>query len=292
MTAGISPVATRSIPISSGELQVVSTPIPGGNIYSATLQNGYELVHASSVFVAGVPVGTPGMFTTVATTTIQSQGDLETYTVVVPGGLLTISVLQIAGKKASVSLSTTVGGAPGAPLSIGSLPKASGAAPTDILAGNFAGVDGTITLANLINGQTVDTLGLAAVAPAGSDYLLMQGLGSQNITRRLLSDLVAYFAGGIVPVSQLYTASGAINVANRKALVINDAAGVTLAMTLGAGTTDGWELDIKCLGVGDIQVTLTADRRPLTIDLPGTLSGPCSSLSVAWDTTRSTWLAR
>lgn len=101
--------ASLSVPVSAGELQISSTPTTGGNIYSATLSNGPELVHAASVFVAGPAAGSAGVFTPVAALTVPSAGDLDVFTIPVIGGLLIATVMQSGGRKAAVSLSTTVG---------------------------------------------------------------------------------------------------------------------------------------------------------------------------------------
>ncbi len=90
---------------------------------------------------------------------------------------------------------------------------------------------------------------------------------------------------GLLNVSNVYTASGAIAVTDVVAL-INAASAVT--MTLAAGSTDGHELIVKRYGAGAVTLTGTIDGAAATIELAN--PSVQEAVDLAWNASHATWL--
>ena len=89
------------------------------------------------------------------------------------------------------------------------------------------------------------------------------------------------------PITSTYTASGAIAVTDKLALV-NSASAVS--MTLAAGATDGQPLIVKRYGAGAVTLTLTLDGTVSTAMTLNSAAVPRESLSLLWSTPLATWL--
>ena len=89
------------------------------------------------------------------------------------------------------------------------------------------------------------------------------------------------------PVTSTYTASGAIAVTDKLALV-NSASAVS--MTLAAGATDGQAMIVKRYGVGAVTLALTLDGTASTAMTLNSAAVPRESLSLIWSTPLATWL--
>lgn len=92
--------------------------------------------------------------------------------------------------------------------------------------------------------------------------------------------------GSSLPISNTYTASGAIAVTDRFALVNSANA---CAMTLGAGTTDGQTLHVKRLGSGVVTVAGNFDGTAGAV-LRADSASIRETLRLAWSAAMATWL--
>lgn len=88
-----------------------------------------------------------------------------------------------------------------------------------------------------------------------------------------------------LPVSNTYTAAGAIAITDRLAVINLASAGT---MTLAAGTVDGFVVNVKRIGAGVVSLTANIDGTSQTLVMDATAAK--ESLSLAWASALGTYL--